>query len=736
MKRILVMVALASCAGPQREEKPPAAQAQQVSDTPPTTAPPREARTSMGYPQTRVQDTKDALFGVTVPDPYRWLEDVKSDEVQKWMGAEDKLARDYIDKLTGRDALIARLRALYYVDSISAPRRRGTRFFYTRTHANKEKAVHYWREGENGPEQVLLDPNAMTKDGVGRDDGTTSIGVVAPSYDGKTLAYSLHANNSDEATLYVKDVASGKVSEKDVIEGAKYAGPSWTPSGDGFYYTWVPPVSDQVSVADRPSFAEVRFHKVGADPKSDKLVHEATRKEGTFIGAELSRDGHWLFVYIQHGWNSSDVYYRDARAKDAAWKPFAVGIEAQFEVEAWKDKFYIRTNDGAPRFRMYVADAKKPARADWKEIVPQSPDAVIEGAGVVGDHLAVIWLKNASTELEVRNLDGKLSHKVPLPGIGSSGIAGNPEDDTAYYSYTSFTQPVQIYKTSIKKGDSKLWAEVKVPIDPSPYVVDQVWYPSKDGTKISMFVVHRKDLPKDGSTPFLMGGYGGFNISMTPAFSSGLYPWLEAGGGYAMPNLRGGGEYGEDWHKAGMGAHKQNVFDDFIAAGEYLISSGFTRADRLAIRGGSNGGLLMGAAVTQRPDLWRAVICSVPLLDMVRFHLFGSGKTWVPEYGSAEVEAQFQTLFAYSPYHHVKTGTRYPALLMMSADSDDRVDPMHARKMVAMLQAANVSDHPILMRIEKHAGHGGADLVKQAVAQSADGYAFLMHELGMIPAGK
>ena len=574
---------------------------------------------------------------------------------------------------------------------------------------------------------MLLDPNTMSK------DGTTSLGVVSVSWDGNKVAYSLKQNNSDEATLYVKDVGSGEVSKLDVIEGAKYAGPSWTPSSDGFYYTWLPPVGGQVTLADRPGWADVRFHKLGTDPKSDPVVHDKTGNAETFIQADLSRDGHWLFLYVQHGWNSSDVYYRDLRQKDAAWTPFAVGIDAQFSVEAHQDRFYVLTNEGAPRFRMFKVDPKHVERAAWKEIVPQAKDAVIENAQVIGEHLALTKLKNASTELELRTLDGSPLRKVPLPGIGASfGLVGNPEDDVAYFAFTSFTHPPQIYRTSVNSGATKLWAEVKVPIDPTPFTVEQVWYPSKDGTKVSMFLVHRKDLKKDGSTPFLLYGYGGFNVNLTPSFTASIYPWLESGGGYAVPNLRGGGEYGEEWHRAGMGAHKQNVFDDFIAAGEYLVKSGYTRPERLAIRGGSNGGLLVGAATTQRPDLFRAVICAVPLLDMVRYHKFGSGKTWVPEYGSADADAeQFKTLYGYSPYHHVKAGTRYPALLMMSADSDDRVDPMHARKMVAALQAANASEHPIVMRIEKHSGHGGADLVKQAVEQSADQYAFLMHELGL-----
>jgi len=686
-----------------------------------------QKKRTMSYPQTRMQDLKETLFGVIVADPFRWLEDASSPDVRAWMDAQDKLARDALAKMPGHQQLVDRLKALYYVDSISAPHHRGTRFFYHRTHATKEKGVFYWREGESGDEKLLLDPNTMSA------DGSISVGTVVPSWDGKKVAYTLKSNNSDESTLHLLDVSSGKESEIDRIEGAKYAQPSWTPKGDGYYYVYLPPVGGAVTVADRPGFADVRFHKLGTDPKTDPVIHDKTGNPESFAGVDLSRDGRWLFYYVQHGWNSSDVYYRDLHdAKSQTWKPFAVGLDAQFEVEAWKDKFYVKTNDGAPRWKLYVVDPKKIARADWKELVPESKDAVLEAAQIIGGHLALTWIRNATSDLELRTLDGAPLRKVPLPGIGSTyGMSGEPDEDAAYFAFASFTQPLQIFKTSVKSGASSLWAEVKVPVDPAPFTVEQVWYPSKDGTKVSMFLVHRKDLKKDGSTPFLLTGYGGFNVNMTPSFSSGIYPWLEAGGGFALPNLRGGGEYGEEWHKSGMLAKKQNVFDDFIGAAEFLVKSGYTRADRLAIRGGSNGGLLMGAAVTQRPDLFRAVICAVPLLDMIRYHLFGSGKTWVPEYGAATDEAGFKTLFAYSPYHHVKPKTKYPALLMMSADSDDRVDPMHARKMTAALQAAQAGEQPILLRIEKHSGHGGADLVKQAVEQSADGYTFLMHELGM-----
>ena len=696
----------------------------------------RAEKKGMHYPPTKAEKIVETMFGVSVSDPYRWLEDAAKPDVKAWMDAQDKLARAQLAKLPGRAALVDRLKALLYVDVITPPVHRGTRYFYSRRHADKEKSIYYWREGESGAEQVLLDPNAMSK------DGTISLGEVVPSWDGKKVAYTLRANNSDEAVLHVIDVASGKESEIDRIDGAKYAQPSWTPKNDGFYYTWLPPVGDKVTVADRPGFAEVRFHKLGADPKSDALVHEKTGNPESFIGATLSKDGHWLFVYVQHGWNSTDVWFRDTRdpAQAKTWKPFAVGKDAQYNVDQVQDVFYVHTNEGAPRWRVFQVQPAHVERSAWKEIVPEQADAVLERAYVVGGKLACTWLKNASSTLELRGLDGKPVRKIELPGgIGTSpGLQGEPDEDTAYYEFVSFTQPLQIFKTSIAKGDSKLWNEVKVPVDPSPFVVEQVWYPSKDGTKISMFVIHRKDLKKDGSTPFLLTGYGGFNVSYTPGFQATIYPWLEAGGGYAIPNLRGGGEYGEAWHRAGMREHKQNVFDDFIAAAEYLVKEGYTSSKRLAIRGGSNGGLLMGAATTQRPDLFRAVICQVPLLDMIRYHLFGSGKTWIPEYGSAADESGFKTLFAYSPYHHVRKGTAYPSLLMMSADSDDRVDPMHARKMTAALQAAQkASDRPILLRIEQHSGHGGADLVKQTVEQQADAYVFLMHELGLkAPASK
>ena len=688
------------------------------SVTPATPPAPR-----LPYPASRVEDTKDVLHGVEVKDPYRWLEDAKSPEVQTWMKDQDALTRSELTKMSERAALAGRLKELLYFDAVSVPQHRKGRYFLSRRHANKEKSIVYWKNGKDGAEKVLLDPNTWT------DDGSASLGGWQVSWDGKTVAYRVRRNNSDEATLYVMDVASGKKSTIDVIEGARHASASWTPKGDGFYYTWLP-TDPSIEKAERPGYAEVRFHKLGEDPKNDRLVRERTGDATSSLDVDLSRDGRWLILTINHGWTSSDVYFRDLRgaaAKKEAWVPLAVGKPAHFNVVAsYKDRFYVHTDDGSPRYRLYEIDPGKPDRAAWKEIIPERPDATLEGASILGGRLALTYLKNASSLVEIRELGGKLVRELPLSGIGSvSGPYGLDDEDESYFAFESYVVPDEIHRMSIKTGATELYTRLKVPVDPSPYAVDQVFYPSKDGTRISMFVVRRKDLKKDGSARLLLAGYGGFQISETPVFMPSLYAWLERGGVYAMPNLRGGGEYGEEWHKGGMLLKKQNVFDDFIGAAEYLIREKFTSSERLVIRGGSNGGLLVGAAITQRPDLFKAALCSVPLLDMLRYDRFESGKTWTSEYGSATDPVQFKALLAYSPYHQVKPDTSYPGVLVLSADSDDRVDPMHARKFAAALQAASRGG-PVLLRVERNAGHGGADLVKAAVEYNADQYAFAL----------
>jgi prolyl oligopeptidase len=718
----VLLLAIGGCGGTQTQSYGPAPAPQAQPPVEEARAPLPQATSD--WPPTRRDDVVDTVHGVTIADPYRWLEKVEDPAVQEWMAAQNAVTRKKIDALPARAALRDRFKELLYLDSVSAPVHEGKRWFYTRSHADKEKAIVYYRDGEKGAEKVLLDPNTLSP------DGSISLGGWYPAQNGRYVAYRLKKNAADAATLYVRDLETGKDLEKDVIEGARYAYAAWTPDSKGFYYTALP-VDPSIAVDQLPGKAHIRYHVVGTDPKTDAVIHPATNNPTKFLGVGLSRDGRYLFVEIS-GYTRTEVFFKDLKAKQKDLAPLTSGKDFLYNVYAWKGKLYVYTNEGAPRWRLFQVDPKKPQRDAWKEIVAERADATLDGVHVIGNHLVLEYLKNATSELEIHALDGKLVRKVELPGLGSmSGVVGREDEDDTYFGFVSFTQTPQIFRTSVKTGKTSLWEEVKVPIDMSPYTTEQVWYKSKDGTRVSMFLVRRKDLERNGDNPTLLTGYGGFNVSRTPTFGASYAVFLEHGGVVAMPNLRGGGEYGEDWHRGGSLANKQNVFDDFISAAEWLVAEKITRPERLAISGGSNGGLLVGAAMTQRPDLFRAVMCSAPLLDMVRYHLFGSGRTWIDEYGSAEDPELFKVLHAYSPYHRVKDGTSYPALLMLSPDSDDRVDPLHARKFVAAIQHATASKRPVLFRIEKNAGHGGADLRRQKVEESADGFAFIMEELGM-----
>ncbi len=698
-----------------------------VATAPPvTTTQPGSRPAPSGPPGVRRQAIVETIFGRKVADPYRWLEDAKGAETRAWVKAQNAVARKHLDALPGRAALGRRLGELSYIDWTSAPLRRGKRYFFSKRHAKKEKKVYYWRQGEKGQDRVLLDPNVMSK------DGSIAVRGVFVAFDGKKVAYKLSRNNADTSTLHVMTVDSGEVSKIDVIPGARYARPSWTPGSDGFYYTRLP-VGTKIPASELPGHQAVYFHKLGQDPARDRLVHAPTRDPRTFIHAELSRNGRYLLLYIQHGWTSTDVYFRDLRRKkQKAFTTLIKGVKALYYVVPWKGTFYLGTNANAPRYRILAVDPRRPDPGRWKVVVPQRKEAVLDAFDVRGGHLTLRYLTRATQRLEIATLKGKKVREVKLPALGSvSNLVGNPEDDTAYYAFSSFLTPHTVYKTSIKKGGSDVHFQLKLPLDLSSFTTEQVHYPSKDGTKISMFIIRKKALEKDGKAAFLLTGYGGFNVSVTPRFSSRRAVWLENGGSLAIPNLRGGGEYGEQWHRDGMLTKKQNVFDDFIAAAEYLIKNKYTSPSRLAISGGSNGGLLVGAAMTQKPKLFNVVVCRVPLMDMVRYHLFGSGKTWISEYGNPEKESHFKALHAYSPYHRLKKGTAYPALLMMSADSDDRVDPMHARKFTAAIQHANSGQRPILFRLETNAGHGGGDMVKKSVEATTDAYLFLFQQLKM-----
>jgi prolyl oligopeptidase len=687
------------------------------------TAPPAPLVTpALAYPETRRVDQVDDVYGVKVADPYRWLEDGKSDEVKRWADAQDALARSYLAKLPGRDAMAARFKELFYVESQGTPRHVGGRWFYARRDAGREKQAVYWREGRDGPEKVLLDPNGWSA------DGSVSLGGWSVSWDGKKVAYAVKTNNSDESTLYVMDVATGQKSDVDVIDGTRYASPSWTAKGDGFYYTWIPP-KDTVPTADRPGYQEVRFHALGSDPKKDRVVHERTGDPKTFLEASLSKDGRWLVLTTQHGWTRFDIQFMDLRAPKPAWKPLAVGTDAIYDVDIDRDRFFVRTNEGAPKYRVFRVDPAHAERARWVEIVPERNDATLDASGIVGHQLALAYMKDVVSQAELRDEDGKLVREVPTPTLGSlGGYSGNADDDLVYYSFQSFTYPTEVFETSVKTGKTSTFYKLKVPVDAAKYAVDQLFATSKDGTRVPFFVIHGKDLTREGKAPAILQGYGGFQLAQAPYFATQIFPWLEHGGVWVLANLRGGSEYGEEWHRHGMRHEKQNVFDDYVAVAEELVRQGITSPGKLVALGASNGGLLVGAAVTQRPDLFRVALCGVPLLDMVRYHLFGSGKTWIEEYGSTDDADDFRALYAYSPYHHVVQGKKYPATLVLSADSDDRVDPMHARKFAAELQWAS-SGGPVLLRVEKHSGHGGADLVKASVEKLADEYAFALDQV-------
>ena len=725
-----VLVAIFACACKSKVSAP-------VESPPPA----KEASVAVepvdDYPKTRRDDVVENIHGVRVADPYRWLEDPDKPEVAAWMEAQDKHARDRLGKLADRPAFTKKLDSVMYYDSVSAPEHRGDRFFYSRKHKDKEKRVVYWKEGENGAEKVLLDPNAWSA------DGSTGLKRWEVSWDGKYVAYNVSEHNADETSLKVLEVATGRVLP-DEIPNTRFGQTSWTTDNRGFYYSYTPPASDKIAEADRSAHTDLRYHKLGDGWTKDRVAHRALGVAGWFITGVVSEDGHWLLVVVSRGSSgSSDWYFQDLRGRDPKWTTLVEGIDADFSLAYYRDAFYMMTNEKAPRYRLLVADPARPQRENWREVVPES-DATLDNVDVFGGKLVLSYLRDAASVLEVHDLDGKLIRKVDMPALGSSsGVVGRADEDEVYFNYSSFTEPNVVYKTSVRTGTTSEWSRIKLPIDTSRFVTEQVRYPSKDGTQVTMFVVHARDAKKNRRQPTLLNGYGGFRIPLKPEFYSRYAAWLDMGGVVAVANLRGGGEYGEEWHKAGMLGKKQNVFDDFIAAADYLETSGWTSPGHLAIYGGSNGGLLMGAALTQAPEKFKAVVCFVPLLDMIRYHKFGLGKAWVTEYGSADDPAQFQALLAYSPYHRLTAGPvlppppghagalpgSYPAFLMMSSDHDDRVDPMHARKFTAALQRAVGGRSPVWLRIERNAAHGGADVVKQQVDQWADALAFAWRQV-------
>jgi prolyl oligopeptidase len=678
-------------------------------------------------PDTPAKPVIDILHGTKVLDNYRWLEDGSSAATQKWVAEEMAYTRAVLDPLPGRNAIHKRLTDLLSIGSVSVPEIAGRHYFYTRREGMQNQPVLYVRDGLEGKDRVLLDPNQLAA------DGTIALDWYQPSENGKYVAYGTSPGGSEMSTLHIIETKTGTVLP-DTIERTRAASIAWLPDNSGFYYTRYPEKGD-VPAGQEMYNRRVFFHELGDEPARDLAIFGEGRDPEDWPNVHLSNDGRWLLIDVEQGWAKSELFLIDVN-KETPPVRITTGKNFLYRGEVYEGKIYITTNEDAPRYRVFVTDAGDFEREHWKEIIPQS-DAVLQGTAVFGGKLYAQYEQNASSQLKLFDLDGKKLHDIDLPAIGTVfGSGGRWNRDEMFFGFQSFTVPPSIYRYDLKDNSTSLWTKVDAPsIDPAMYEVAQEWFNSKDGTRVPMFLVHKKGLTKNGRNPTLLTGYGGFNVSLTPAFSRTAYLWMEHGGVYAVANLRGGAEFGEDWHRAGMLDKKQNVFDDMIAAAEHLIAEKYTDRNHLAIQGGSNGGLLMGAMITQRPDLFRAVVCQVPLLDMIHYQDFQIAKLWIPEYGTSENREQFKWLYAYSPYHHVKAGTEYPSVLFMTADTDTRVDPMHAKKMAAEMQAeaknGTSRTRPILLRIESKAGHGAGKPVTKQIEEFTDVYSFLFWQLGV-----
>jgi len=687
---------------------------------------------------TRAESIVDTLHGVSVADPYRWLEDAASPEVQRWTDQQNALTRKTLDAFSGRKPLAERFWQLYEIGSLGVPvpRHKGKthRYFYTRRDGKQNQAVLYVRDGLDGADRALVDVNALAA------DGTRALDWWVPSEDGALVAYGVSADGSEESVLRVRDAATGRDLPDEIVR-TRACSLAWFPDGKGFYYTRYP-TAGTVPDGEEKYHRSVFRHRMGDDPARDEKIFGAGRDLKDWPGVTLSPNGRWLAVQVNQGWSKSELYLLDVHAPDKA-PPAATtvveGIDANFDVvEMLDDRIYISSNQDAPRGRLFAADLRHPQRAHWKELLAQS-DEILESATVLRGQIAALYLKDATSRVRLFSVDGKPQRELALPGLGSvASLSNERHGDELFLAFTSFLTPTMILREHV--GDAKgaapaqpsVWRQITAPLDPNAFEVEQVRFTSRDGTQCPLFLVHKRgELARDGSHPTLLYGYGGFNVNILPHWEPQVAPFLEHGGVYAVAILRGGGEYGESWHQAGMLAHKQNVFDDFIGAAEWLIREKITSPAHLAISGRSNGGLLIGATITQRPELFRAAICGVPLLDMIRYHRFRIAQLWIPEYGSSEDPEQFKWLYAYSPYHHVKDGVAYPATLIHTAESDTRVDPMHARKMTARLQAAS-SGGPVLLRLESKAGHGAGKPLGKVIDQLTDEWSFLFSQLGLV----
>lgn len=670
------------------------------------------------YPDTKKGDQNDDYHGTSIADPFRWLENDTAQDVAAWVQAQNKTTFGYLEQIPFRKQIQDRITELINYPRLSSPFRAGDYYFFYKNDGLQNQAVIYVQKGLTGKPEVFIDPNKLSA------EGTVAISLMGISGDDKYVAYSRSEAGSDWQEIHVMEIAT-KRELPDVLKWVKFSGAAW--KDNGFYYSRYPEPAKGTELSGDNRFHSVYYHRLGDDQSKDQLVHRDDKNPNMYHSASVTEDEKYLILYAQPGTDGFATYYKDLSKGGPFIELFKGYANKTSIVHNIGDRMLALTDIGAPKYKLIAVDLKNPAQSNWKDIIPESND-LLQGVSTGGGFLFANYLKNATDRYFRYNYDGSGKQEIQLPGLGSAGGFGGKEDeDVLFYTFNSFVYPATIFKYDIKTGKSEPFFESELKFNPEDYVEKQVFYTSKDGTQVSMFVVHRKDLKLNGSNPTYLYGYGGFNVNMTPGFSASRLVLLENGGVYAMPNLRGGGEYGEEWHRAGMLLNKQNVFDDFIAAGEYLIKEGYTNKDKLAISGGSNGGLLVGACMTQRPDLFAVAFPAVGVMDMLRYHKFTVGKGWIPEYGSSDEPEHFANLIKYSPLHNLKPGVSYPATMVTTADHDDRVVPAHSFKFAAQLQQSHQGDNPVLIRIETNAGHGAGKPISKVIEEQADIWSFFFY---------
>jgi len=691
-----------------------------VADRPSESSP----ATPLGYPAARKASVVDDYNGVKVADPYRWLEDDNSPETRAWIEAENKITFGYLQQLPELPAIRTRLTRLWNYERYGVPFKEGGRYFFTKNDGLQNQSVLYTMTSPEAEPRPLLDPNTLSA------DGTVALASYAISADGNLMAYALSSAGSDWREWRVRDTRTGQ-DLPDLVRWSRFSGASWPKDGKGFFYSRFDEPAKENEFKGSLFFQKLYYHRLGTPQSEDELVyHRTDQKEWGFNGS-VSDDGRYLIITVTQGTDTRNrVFYKDLQKLGSTVVELLNAFDADYTfIDNDGPIFWFRTDLNAPRGRVVAIDIRKPERANWKEIIPQAAET-LRSVNMVNDQFIATYLQDAHSQVKIFARDGALARELELPGLGTvAGFAGRRSDTDTFYSFTSFTAPGTIYRLEMRSGQSTVFRAPKVDFNPRDYETRQVFYSSKDGTRVPMFITHKKALKPNGRNPTLLYGYGGFNISLTPGFSVANVVWMEMGGVYAQPGLRGGGEYGEEWHKAGMKSNKQNVFDDFIAAAEWLVANKYTRPDRLAISGGSNGGLLVGATLNQRPELFGAALPAVGVMDMLRFNKFTAGWAWTSDYGSPENPEEFKALRAYSPLHNIRPGASYPATLITTADHDDRVVPAHSFKYAATLQSAQAANAPILIRIETRAGHGAGKPTGKIIEEAAQRWAFLVREL-------